>query len=339
MGIKIGQKKLKKLFIDNKQVNVIYKDKDVIYTREFKLVINLGIGVSSADYTITSLGGNGIISGSIYNNTTLVVHYGDQVSIRGNASNHYVVTYDKTFVITSDKQIAIEPDSVQTYTLTFSISYAGKYYKKGPGSLSYSINDGSYIDISTDRQVDVPAFTKVSVKYTTLTGFTLSNYTVSGSTDHYISPTFSIDSVERNMTITAVVIDAEQSYAGGNAVTFLKGSGTASLSIKGFNATLVVSSNDVPDGVAAGTPIAKLTNSNFSPTATTSAKSSTWCNNSNYGSTTANISINTKGEISSDADSKKGSAGGGGKWGSWSVSWSTSFSVRLTYTWTTGSLI
>lgn len=323
MAIKIGTNNLKRIYLGTNKAKLVYLGTSLIFADSQTLSISIGTGISSISYTATTVDGK-TTSGTIYSTTSLCFGYGTTISFSYVLSTGYQMGSSTSSVImTSDKSVTFSA-TPKTYSVYVKLRYGGTSYGSAVGSIQYSTN-GSTWTTSYGSTLTLSYGTRLQIRnISAVAGFALSSVQYNGSTVSASGGVYTITVGAGNyylyVNYAASTVNSSISFAQVESIT------TNSLSRSAFTVSFNI--NIKVKECTAGTVIGTVP-VNFRPA---SAKTYTtrWLTQTGTSSTTndATITINPSGTITSSLDSKgSGSQSGGGKWGSYSISWYTTINI------------
>lgn len=329
MAIRVGTSAVKKVYLGTSKVKLIYVDKNLVFADPQTLTVNIGTGISYVSYTATTIDGK-VSTGTLYSTTTLSFGYGTVISFSYSLLIGYQISSSASSVaMTSDKSVSFSA-TARTYSVYLQQRYGGTTYGSEVGSVQYSTNNSTWYT-TTGTTLSLKYGTKLYLRnVTSVAGFKLSSVQYNGVTQSASGGVYTITVGAGNyyllVNYAAQSVSSSISFAQAESIT------TNTLTKSGFtvNFNISIRVNSCSAGTTIGTvPI------NYRP-ASAKSYSTVWRVQSGTSSSTtnANITFNTNGSIVSDTDSTgSGSDGGGGKWGSYSITWYTQ--IVISGSWST----
>lgn len=332
MAIKIGVSQAKVAYVGASRVKHIYLGNSLVFSDTVNLTLSIGTGVASVEIKSTRVDG-AVTTATYSSSTTIGFAYGSALSISATAAYGYTInSYTSSTTITEAKSLSYTA-TVNSFWTDVNLNYGGTQYGGSYGdrigTFYYSTNNSNwYGPYSNEPWGSSTLFAYNSNLYLrsigAAPGFYLSSVTYNGSNYSSSGGTYTIPIANGSYNVD-VNFGATTSYSSAS-LGYSKATRTNSLSRTAFNVSF---SLDIDvETCGAGTVIGTVPYQ-FRPTSaktyTTNWKVTTGTTSS---TTTAVITINTDGTITSNTASEgSGSQSGGGKWGSFSISWVTKLSI------------
>ena len=335
MAVKIGASSITAAYLGTTRVRHIYLGKSLVFSDMVNLTISIGTGVSYVSVFWTRVDG-AVFSKTCYSTTTIPIEYGSKVTMSavaaiGYSMNSYTSGID---ALTSARGYSYTA-TAQTYFTDVNLNYNstqyGNSYGDKIGSFFYSRNNSSwYGPYSNEPWTE--NFAYGSYLYlrtvTAAPGFTLSSVRYNGATITASGGVYKIQiaagSYAVDINFTSRTSTSSASFNHAKSIT------TNSLTRNAFNVNFNFNIN--VDECAAGAVIGTIP-AQYRP-ATTKTYTTTWLTQtgSATNTNTATITISPSGAITSNLESTgSGSSSGGGKWGSYMISWKTTMVISGSY--------
>lgn len=328
MAIKIDNATVKAAYLGTSKVKHIYMDNKLVFSDTINLTLTLDTGVSSVTITATRV--DGLVTSASYSaSTTIGYAYGSTLSISASAKTGYTMN-SYTSVITMLKSETLSyVTTINKFWTDVNLNYNGVQYGGANGdkigTFYYSTNNSVYYGpYSNEPWTGDTKFAYDSYLYlrsiVAAPGFYLSSVSYNGQTIGNSGGTYPIKigngSYNVDVNYSATTNSSSSSFGYATSIA------SNSLSRNAFNVSCSI--NIQVGACAAGTVIGTVPYQ-YRPSSAKSFNTEWRVQTGTSTSTsTATITINTDGSIvSNTASDGAGNQSGGGKWGSFSIAWTT----------------
>ena len=335
MAVKIGASSITAAYLGTTRVRHIYLGTSLVFSDMISLTITIGTGVSYVSVSWIRVDG-ATFSKTCYSTTTIPIEYGSKVTmspvvVSGYSMNSYTSGITSLTSAKSYSYMATAKTYFTSVNLKYNSTEYGSTYGDKIGSFFYSRNNSSwYGPYSNEPWTE--NFAYGSYLYlrtvTAAPGFKLSSVKYNGSTITASGGVYKIQIANGNFAVD--INYTSKSTSSSASFNYAESITTNSLTRSAFNVNFSFNIN--VDKCAAGAVIGTIP-VQYRP-ATKKTYSTTWLTQTGSASktNTATITINTNGSITSSLESTgSGSSSGGGKWGSYSISWKTTMTISGSY--------
>lgn len=338
MAIRLGSSVMKAGYLGTSKIKHIWMDKKLAFSATVILTFVLDDGVKSLAVTCTRVDG-AVSTYTVTKSQDLALPYGSKLTISATAKDGYTLqSYTSDLTITVDRTLTYST-TVNKYWTNVNLNYGGIEYGNSVGdklgTYQYSLNGttwyGPYSNepTTTEWSQGLPYGSNVYVRNITAgAGFRVSSVTYNGVTQYVSGGIYTIKigagSYDLNINFTSATDTSSISFYYAESVT------TNSLSRSNWTVSCNINMHMLE--CAAGAVIGRLP-TQYCP-ASPKTFTTDWLVQTGSATTTsqATITVGTDGSIVTDtASTGSGSHSGGGKWGSYSVSWYTQVVATLSW--------
>lgn len=335
MAVKIGTSTMTAAYLGTTRVRHIYLGTSLVFSDMVNLTISIGIGVSYVNVTWTRIDG-AVFSKTCYSTTTIPIEYGSKLSMSAVAATGYSMNGYTSGIesFTSARGFSYTATAKSYFTdvkLIYGSTEYGNSYGSKIGSFYYSRDNslfyGPYSSEPWSTNFEYGSNLYIR-SVAAAPGFALSSVKYNGSTIGASGGVYTIKIAAGNYPVNISYISSTSTTSA--SFNYADSIITNSISRSAFNVSFNfnITVKECAAGVVIGTiPL------QYRP-ATKKTYTTTWLSQTGSSTTTntATITINTNGTIVSSLESTgSGSASGGGKWGSYSVSWKTTMTISGSY--------
>lgn len=338
MAIKIGASVMKAGYLGTSKIKHIWLDKKLAFSATVILKIELDGGVSQVVVTCTRVDGQ-VTTYTVKQTQELALPYGSKLAISPTPKTGYVMLgYTSGVTITTDKTLTYSTNPLK-YKTFVSLKYGGTEYGHQVGNklgtFQYSLNGSTwYGPYSNEPNTTewTQGLTFGSNLYlrniTAGAGFRLSSVVYNGTTYYATNGIYTIPIAAGSYE---VVLNYTSSTSA-SSISFYYAESITTNTLSRYNWNVTCNINMRMKECSAGTVIGRIP-SQYYP-ATKQTFTTDWLVQTGTLTTTtrATITINTDGSIVSDtASTGAGSSSGGGKWGSYNISWYTQIVASVSW--------